>query len=386
MISLLAESCSNNKSQNQVPGRGAILTTASATSGSALDGTGHSGGGFVAKSTPEQVNAVLDLALQLASASTKMANENIFVNFWNKKGRDSQFDFIKTPIHVFPRIGSVIDYTSPPIEALKRNKIVRLPSGDCPHPPSEDTADASVSKFDLDATICFSIGNLTRLPQSVLLQEILSLTLHEVSHMGGAEEPEARIWQSEFKAYFGARFGDLETDSISIKLLETIADTKGLIERANTWAASNSKDSRIVGDLSEIAQSLHDIPNVDDPLALTLKIKPSHPELIPDYEAAVNDLIANSKYHLVNEGAPLDRGHIEQKPAEKSEDLNLPQLIVYYSRGIDRILTAYLAFSGINSNPNFSCALNYLGSPDPSVVFSAAALDHACDVKPPSKN
>ena len=36
-------------------------------------------------------------------------------------------------------------------------------------------ADASVSKFALDAEVCFSIGNLMRIPTYLLTQQILGL-------------------------------------------------------------------------------------------------------------------------------------------------------------------------------------------------------------------
>ena len=371
-LSLMTVYCTSNSGHNQA-------------SIPPLEGTGHSGGGSVEKSTPEQVNAALDLALKLASPESKYINDNIFVNFWSDNGRRSQYDFIKSPIHVFPNVGRYIDFSSPQIEALKHNKIVRQPLGDCPHPPSETTADASVSEFTTNATICISIGNLAHLPESALLQEILSLLIHEVSHMGGAEEAEAKIWQSEFKAYFGARFGDLETDSISMKFLETMAEAKGLIQRANGWASTNPKDSRIFGDLTEITRMLGDLPNLSDTLALTLKIHPTHPELIPQYRSSVLNLVVHTQEYLVTDTQTEGPQGPVHAPKQNPETIDLPTTIAMYRANLDQILSAYLAFSGIKSNPQYTCALNYLSNQDAAVSFSASGLDQTCQNQP-SKN
>src|SRR6185312_9633793 len=99
-------------------------------------------------------------------------------------------------------------------KALKENKLTRLSSGDCLNTATERHKEASVSAFDLNAVICFSIGDLTRIPPSGLLREVLSLALHEATHMGGADENEAIAWQEEFSAYFGSRFGDLSGRSV----------------------------------------------------------------------------------------------------------------------------------------------------------------------------
>jgi hypothetical protein len=173
------------------------------------------------------------------------------------------------------------------IQALRENKIVRLPKGDCPHPTEETTADASVSEHTYKATICFSVGNLTQKSPSSILQEVLGLLLHEVTHMGGAEESEARIWQDEFLDYFTRRFGNVLADTITRQTLTTITQAYALMFRAQGFAQSDINDRHILPDVTAAVERISDLPDAGDELALELKINPPHPELIENYVRAV---------------------------------------------------------------------------------------------------
>jgi hypothetical protein len=263
------------------------------SSGSAnvMGGQG-TGGGVTTVSTPDQVNAAIDKALELATGPD--LKKNIFVQFWKARGPTSKSNYIGRPIHVFPNFASTdenVRFESPFYEALKKNKIVRLSQGDCPHPSDEATADASVSEHSYNATICFSIGNLTHVSPFSLLRETLSLVLHEVTHLGGADEPEARVWQDEFADYFGGRFGNVLSDTITTPTITGIAKAYGLLGRAQAFARRDANDRHILPDITAAAEEIGHLPNANDELALMLKINPPHPELIQAYVASVQDYI-----------------------------------------------------------------------------------------------
>jgi hypothetical protein len=155
----------------------------------AAKGAQSSGGGATIKSSVDQVNAALDRAIKLATEPDP--RKNIIVQFWTDSGRNNQRPYIKNPTSVFPEMAASIEagksyrplpapgfptvgqqpedlmvlFKGPFLEALKRNKITRLDSGDCLLVGTEHK-DASVSKFEVDADLCFSIGNLQYLPPS----------------------------------------------------------------------------------------------------------------------------------------------------------------------------------------------------------------------------
>jgi hypothetical protein len=253
------------------------------------------------------------------------------------------------PVHLFPLMGSAMDFGSPPIEALKVNKIVRIPKGDCPHPKAETNADASVSDFNLSATICFSIGNLQRIPPSALLREILSLVVHEVSHLGGADEPEAKIWQSEFLAYFGKRFEDLSPEKVLVDTLRVITEARLLIERAKLRASANVNDQRIFGIFSAITTRLGDLPDFRDSLALELKLNPAHPELIDAYKASVIQMTGQRVKFI--EGFITVNLHEKDglfiapdvKPVDR---VDVGSKIAEFEKGIEHIYDSFVAFLG----------------------------------------
>lgn len=102
------------------------------------DGGQDTGGGFVAYSKPEEVNAALDKAIELATEP--ITTKNIIAQFWWYWGRKTQFSFITQPAHVFPKlVGAAIDevdlkkdsalFESPALMALKTNRITRLSTG-----------------------------------------------------------------------------------------------------------------------------------------------------------------------------------------------------------------------------------------------------------------
>ncbi len=56
----------------------------------------------------------------------------------------------------------------------------------------KDHADASVSKNSLNATVCFSLAKLTRIPKASLNEHIAALWMHELSHMVELNEEESQ--------------------------------------------------------------------------------------------------------------------------------------------------------------------------------------------------
>lgn len=229
-------------------------------------GTQDTGGGSAQYSTPDQVRGALDRALKLATDIDQQ--KNVFAQFWIDWGRKSKNDFIKKPIHLFPDMGEVSHsmnlrgaefttrFKSPFLEALIRNRFDRKEKGDCLTTSSGEHKDASVSALNINADICFSIGNLTRVPPSSLLREVLSLLLHEATHLAGAEEAEAKVWQTEFSTYFGSRFGDLTADTATAETLKALSSAKILLARAQSFAEADAKNPRI------LASTVFTIPRI----------------------------------------------------------------------------------------------------------------------------
>lgn len=316
---------------------------------SEIMGTQSTGGGDANVSTPVQVSVAIDKALALAAEQNPQ--KNIFVQFWKTKGRNSDSNFISHPTHIFPRFDSADPssrFIAPFYEALKKNKIMRLQKGDCPHPPEETTASASVSEHTFNATICFSIGNLTRIPPSSLLQEITGLVLHEVTHMGGAEELEARTWQNEFVRYFSERFGNVLTDTDTAQTTLMLSKTYALLSRAESFAKKDLKDRHILPDMMAVIDTLAALPDSEDELALDLKINPAHPELIGNYVSTVQDVVGKFRSKIqINDSKPILASHkiTISLTSHRPEDLDVTSTLADLREGIDQINESFFAFT-----------------------------------------
>jgi hypothetical protein len=323
------------------------------------------GGGSAFSSSVDEVNAALDHAIKIASEED--LRDNLVMQFWNDKGRTSSFAEIKHPLHLFPKMVDVINFSSPQLIAMSKNKLIRLPKGDCPHPASEQDADASVTSHSLDATICFSIGNLRRIAPPLLLREILSLVIHEATHMGGADEAEAQLWQREFYAYFGDRLGDLSSDDITVPTLKMISEAKGLMEKAHARFAVDPNDKRIFGIIGEVGDKMKDLPRHEDTFALKLKLNPSHPELIENYQAAIYVMTAQidmqfTKYLILFGGSAPSN-----PPPPDAQKVDLAQKIALVDRDVAQVFSTFLAFSGAATNPKSSCLIPKAGSGESSI-------------------
>ncbi|MGE4133287.1 MAG: hypothetical protein AB7F86_16710, partial [Bdellovibrionales bacterium] len=249
-------------------------------------------------------NAALDKAIALVSIEDR--SKNIMVQFWLEQSKVAESpEFIKTPVHIFPGAKSdhgyqAADYPmvfrSPPLDSLKHNRLVRLESGDCMSPSDGRHTDASVSSKNLAAEICFSIGNLRRIPPTGLLREVLSLAIHEAVHVGGGDETEAQFWQDSFSKYFGNRFGDLTSDNVTTPTVKSIGEARLLLRHAKEIAAQNPNDPKVFGEVGKLNKVLSGLPFFADALAIELKANPPHPDLIQVYQNSVLALLSKIYY------------------------------------------------------------------------------------------
>lgn len=280
----------------------------SAEPGAAMGGQAG-GGGFVKESTDRQVSDALDLALKYATNPNP--NKNLIVQYWMERGKDGSIAVIRNQQRLFPNVknnGTPIsdsELSSPALERLGKNKLTRLRSGDCPLGPGEESTDAYVSSFDLNAEICFSIGKLMRLPPSDLLRHILGLVLHEATHMGGADEVEARLWQEDFEKYFGFTYGDISKGSVEIETRERIVEARESLQAAIDAASANTSDPRIYEFVGRFSEQLSKLPDLWNALALEIKLKPAHPELIDNYTNAAIALIERTHTKFETRGQVL---------------------------------------------------------------------------------
>ncbi|MGE4130414.1 MAG: hypothetical protein AB7F86_02185 [Bdellovibrionales bacterium] len=282
------------KGSNQQGGASLLDTTPPKNN----DGTQHGGGGGASQSTPELVNQAIDKAISMALEPDW--GKNIFVQFIQdgtypaeNSGDDDRIEVILSPKFIFPKKGDGQAqmegaYESPMLKAFGKNKITRLPIGDCPRPPDEETADASVSGLTLNADICFSVGNLTKLPPSILLREVLALVFHEAAHMGGAKEPDAKKYQRVFTQYFAARFGDITVDDFNYKAEIAIGFANIRIKRALELAKQKPDSPAVFAAMGAILGAINSVPYMDDALQIEFKARPKHPELVENFWHRIN--------------------------------------------------------------------------------------------------
>lgn len=360
-------------------------------------GTQDGGGGSAFSSSAENVNAALDRAIQLASEPD--ARKNIFVQFWVERGRKSPHPGLQKPIHLFPFVpelgaNDIPDlerepdkYQSPYLLALAQNKLTRLSSGDCLKSTQGIHKDASVTALHINADICFSIGNLTRISPSTLLREILSLAVHEAAHLGGAEEPEALEWQKDFYKYFGERFGEISGNKTYEMTLRGIEEARVLISRAEELAVLKPDNPNIFEIVGKFIGKLSSLPDFQDPLALELKLRPDRPTLIPTYSTSVSALI--QKARLFFDEATILKTHlpigIEMDFSSKGSIMpNLIQL----SRDLNQVNENFLAFMDASSVARSKCITSDREQSLPTTLLRGAhfknetpLLDPNCDLK-----
>ncbi|MGZ3723159.1 MAG: hypothetical protein ACXVA9_09525 [Bdellovibrionales bacterium] len=322
-----------------------IFVTASCShkTDSNKEGGQDGGGGHVARSTPEQVHKVLDQALRLASATDTWSSvfsqwafdliTQIIINPELKKTIDFEHVFPVSAIVEPPHRGilrtRIENYESPYIHALSTNRIIIKETGDCGS-AKDNHADASVSALQVDADICFSIDNLTRIPTELLLREILALVIHEVSHLGGAEEAEAQQWQNLYRQYYKGRFGDIDPHHAKLKSEEAFQNSLDRVQLALRIQKKTPNDPRVYSLVGQALEALSGLPATDDPILLEITFSPERPWLTNGYLYSVVSIKVNTAKAF---GLPYPGSH-------QSPDFDLPD---YDGRLTGKALSAHLA-------------------------------------------
>lgn len=160
-------------------------------------GTSDGGGGVIASSEPEQIIKVVKETQQLISDN--FGNEEKFGrvflyhsqdrNLFSEKGL-SVLQVIRRPSYFrknFDGPGELPNFLD---DYLLSIPIVFEAESPCPA-PDKDHADASVTEFSYDATLCFSLKTLHRLPPEALPARLAGLWFHELAHMNGFDEQRA---------------------------------------------------------------------------------------------------------------------------------------------------------------------------------------------------
>lgn len=349
-------------------------------------GTQHGGGGSFQKSSAEHVQGALDKAIRLAMGNDPQ--KNIFAQFvlaWGIKNQDL------VTSRLFPALAGLdlnsdfrlpenaAKLKSPALEALAKNKFDRKEVGDCLTTLKGEHKDASVSALSTDADVCFSIGNLTRVPPSSLYQQVFALLIHEASHMSGAEESEALKWQTEFASYFSTRFGDLSVNNVHTDTVKQIGRIREVYLKYHTLALSNPRHSDFNGIQldDEQIKGLANLPNLLDPLALDLKLNPVSPELYSNYANSVLALIQNIRFMFkLRIAAP---GAI---PSRRVSADNMAETLATFLKQLDQVETNFHAYVQGGHRANSVCVLPE-GDVDMSLFAQSAEKNMISAFLPP---
>lgn len=107
---------------------------------------------------------------------------------------------------------------------------------------------ASVKKFNLDSNVCISTNDLTKISSEVLRRQIYSILLHEISHLLGFLETDAKRMQSIISMNYEYLLRNASQSSqIRQSLLEIASLTTQLIESiANRPDKDFSKENHIM--------------------------------------------------------------------------------------------------------------------------------------------
>jgi hypothetical protein len=287
--------------------------------GSSAQGGQDGGGGYVSYSSPAEVRSAIERVLALAKEPR--FEKNIYSYFATYLARAGiQFLVYRptgTPLTVVDKIyltslGTLpacvsihgeeittgVDAAECPAGALNSAHIAALvgaspteirEKGDCGM-STDGHADASVSKFERGATLCFSIERLQRVPPPSLQAEILALTFHEAMHLSGYGEDDAREAQADFvnfydKNYSAAQYGDLK-DALQTSVGLLYSETQML---RDILASESAIDRSVIAShLGRVYQALRDLPKWKDFMSLRLAVpKEVSSESIVAYEYSV---------------------------------------------------------------------------------------------------
>lgn len=297
----------------------AILTLA-ACSKNEKDGGQHGGGGYVPYSTPDHVKTTIQQAFALASEPE--FTQNIFYSFisysvyrdvpdLDRKFESFMLDFIgttstclnddtyahskwgkdlTTAIHPAAPDCQIDRFKTRVSKLLSGAQIVIKETGDCGM-STDGHADASVSQ---DGTqICYSVENLQRVPPTVLLREILALTFHEMFHIAGYGEDDARWVQVKFGEYYDIRFLSASKEwfvTNSRDHIEMIVRiTKQLPQLLEYWQKYKSPDVWLA--FQALNMNLMVLPYRNDLTALQIAMKDAPKDALVAYIHSVSNLL-----------------------------------------------------------------------------------------------
>lgn len=202
-----------------------FLVSACSSDDKKHNGTSDSGGGVIGTSTEAEVREAVSSSIQILRTKSFFENVRGLSHFkFQKKSLEEKkayffaLTFLQFPDSFYENFGQFSDwkdyftktgietYSAPPEviasklkfenagEYLVEDKIKLKEKGACTADDKID-ADASVSRFDLDAEICLSLENLKKIPKESLRKHVTALLAHELTHMFGFNEISAKMIQ-----------------------------------------------------------------------------------------------------------------------------------------------------------------------------------------------
>lgn len=271
------------------------------------------GGGEHLLSSPELVHRTIEIVQSMAGEPSY--EKNIYKDFYKNFARQLEvargFDFQ----YLFPQIltatGWDWDYItkSPSLEAISHKTFILLENGDCPKASDETTADASISKHDLDGDVCFSIGNLTKIAPSDLTRQVMGLMLHEAVHLGGGDEAQAKIYQASFDVYFGGRFGEMLGEAYLEDVDTKLYDAFQELHVASNFISERRPTQNVYSRVGLAYGKLFGIPGATDPIALRLRLFLKNPQSAENFvkglKLLMQDLEGNFDLQSVSNGRQI---------------------------------------------------------------------------------
>lgn len=295
------------------------LVFSACTKNSEKDGGQHGGGGYVTYSTPGEVKATIQQALALARESE--FTRNVFYDFLSYSDpndyRKQDLEFLELLLKFF---GTTIECIQD--DSLRSNGWTRdMPNNetkaeDCnleffksrvpslmvaAHETIKETGDCGMSTDGhADAfvsgdgkEICYSIERLQRIPPASLLREILALTFHEMFHMAGFDEDQARRVQVKFGAYYDFRFLTANRDWVIANTEDHIATITEIARNIERDVEDFEKDKFVqpwVG-FYAVHHSLEQLIFRRDGLALEISMKPESKDSLSAYIFTIANML-----------------------------------------------------------------------------------------------
>jgi hypothetical protein len=266
------------------------------------DGGQHGGGGKGQGSAEATVRGVIGMALRMLGETDPRRNPvmRFAMEFQAAENLRLELLFPKLPSNLLKlaetkntfnsfetmqeKLEHPENFASPALKAVVNNPRTLKVNGPCPEPENKD-ADGSVTELNLSGELCLSVGNFTRLPDDILLASILGVLVHEAVHLAGAEEREAREWQTSFDKYLKIRFASFGLKDIANPITFAVDMGTRCIDEAGQWlnrapeqALKNVDKVKICA--FETIRNLSNIPSYWDPIELQLYIRPAHPEYV----------------------------------------------------------------------------------------------------------